>query len=107
MFLPGQAHRGAIDGQIDIVHDRALFDLGRPGAGRTADVAGHLLDHQLDVGTSTHVGQDADVFETYQGGEDLIRVDKDGGASRMLAHTTTLEHLRLNSGGPPDTVAPR
>ena len=54
--------------------------------------------HELDVGTSTYVGQDTDVFETHQRSEDLVRVDKDGGASRMLAHTTTLEHLRLIQG---------
>ena len=80
------------------MHDRALFDLGPLRAGRTREHAGHLLDHQLDVGTLAFVGQDADVFETYQRGEDLTRVDEDGGASWMLAHTTTLEHLRLIQG---------
>jgi hypothetical protein len=57
-----------------------------------------MLDHELDVGTSTHIREDADVFETYQGLEDLVRVNKDGGASGKLAHTTTLEHLRLIQG---------
>jgi hypothetical protein len=76
VLLPGQRHGGAIDGQVDIVHDRAFFDVGPLPAGRTGEYAGHLLDHQLDVGTSTHVGEDADVFETHQRSEDLIRVTR-------------------------------
>jgi len=77
------------------VHHRALFDLGRFLVRRTTQVAGHLLDHQLDVGTAALVGQDDDVFETHQGGEDLTRVDEDEGASWLLAHTTSLKRLRL------------
>ena len=80
------------------MHDRALFDLGPLSAQWTGEYAGDLLDHEFDVGTSTHVREDTDVFETYQGLEDLVRVNKDGGASGKLAHTTTLEHLRLGLG---------
>jgi hypothetical protein len=50
-------------------------------AGRTLDVARLLLDHQLDVGTPTLVAHDLHVFETHQGGEDPVRMDKDEGAS--------------------------
>ena len=80
------------------MHDRAFFDLGPLPTQRARDHLDDLLDHQLDVGSSTHVGEDADVFETHQRSEDLVRVDKDGGASGTLAHTTTLEHLRLIQG---------
>ena len=88
------------------MHDRAFFDLGPLPAERTREHAGHLLDHELDVGTSSHVSEDADVFETHQRSDDLIRVDKDGGASGTLAHTTTLEHLRLIQGDLPTRWLP-
>ena len=94
VLLPTERHRGPIDGQVHVVDHRTFFDLSPPATDRAREHAGDLLDHQLDVGASTHVGEDADVFETHQRSEDLIRVDKDGGASGTLAHTTTLEHLR-------------
>jgi hypothetical protein len=59
------------------VHHRTFFDLGAPGAGRTADVIGHLFDHQLDVGATALIREDAHVFEPDQGGKDLTRVDED------------------------------
>src|ERR1700733_7639679 len=98
VLLPTERHRGPIDGQVHVVDHRTFFDLSPPATDRAREHAGDLLDHQLDVGTSTHVREDADVFETHQRSEDLVRVNKDGGASRMLAHTTTLEHLRLIQG---------
>ena len=61
--------------------DRALFDLGSLPTGWARDHTGDLLDHQLDVGTSTYVGEDAHAFETNQRDEDLTRVDEDEGAS--------------------------
>ena len=39
VLLPGQRHRGAIDGQVDIVHDRAFFDLGPLPTERARDHA--------------------------------------------------------------------
>src|ERR1700691_2970553 len=98
MLLPGQAHRHPIDGEVDVAHDGAFFDLGPLGAGRAGNLTHDLFDHEFDIGTSTHVGEDPDVFETHHRGEDLVRVDKDGGASGTLAHTTTLKHLRLIQG---------
>ena len=97
---PGQRHRRAVDGQVDIVHHRSLFDLGRPLALRTADLAQDLLDHQLHVGTVTRIAQDPDVFEAHQGLDDFTRVDNDEGASWFLAHTKIVERLRLFLGDP-------
>jgi hypothetical protein len=57
-----------------------------------------LLDHQLDVGASTFIGQDLDVFETHQGPDDFTRVAKNEGASCFLAHTSSMEHLRRARG---------
>jgi hypothetical protein len=82
------------------VHHRSLFDLGRPLALRTADLAQDLLDHQLHVGTVTRIAQDPDVFEAHQGLDDFTRVDKDEGASWFLAHTKIVERLRLILGDP-------
>ena len=94
VLLPRQRHGGAEDGQVDIVHDRAFFDLGPCGAGRTSDHSWYLLDHQLDVGPVALIAQDADVFQAHQRLKDLTRVDKDEGASCFLAHTSSLKRLR-------------
>jgi len=89
------------------VHHRALFDLGRFLVRRTTQVAGHLLDHQLDVGTAALVGQDDDVFETHQGGEDLTR----GGRGRRCFLVVGSHHKpetpSPNSGGPSARAGPR
>src|SRR3984957_892518 len=94
VLLPGQRHRCPEDGKVHVVHHRTLFDLGRSMAPRATDLARYLLDHQLDVGTPAHIGHNAHVFETHQGGEDLSRVDKDEGTSCFLAHTSSLKCLR-------------
>ena len=88
------------------MHDRAFFDLGRPPTGWTRHLSDHLLDHKFDVGSETFVGENADIFETHQGGEDLTRVDKDEGASWLLAHTTGLKRLRLFLSDPGDQGLP-
>lgn len=79
---------------------RTLFDLGAPAAGPTLHDAEYLFDHELDVGSAALIREDAHVFETHQGGEDLTRVDEDEGASWLLAHTTSLKRLRLILGDP-------
>ncbi len=98
VLLPRQRHRRAIDGQVDVVDHRALFDPSPGAARRTSNDVEHLFDHELDVGTSAVVREDADVFEAHQGTDDLARVGDDEGASGMLAHTTTLEHHRQFPG---------
>jgi hypothetical protein len=80
------------------VHDRELFDFGPSMARRAQDDAGHLPDHQLDVGPAALVSHDLDVFETHQGLEDLTRVNEDEGASCFLGHTSSLKRLRLILG---------
>jgi hypothetical protein len=100
MLLPGQRHRDAVDGEVDVVHHRALFDLGRSLAARTAHVSGHLLDHQLDVGPTAFVMEDDHVFEAHEGSEYLAMVAKNEGASWLLAHTASLKRLRLFLGDP-------
>ena len=87
--------------------DRALFDLGRRYAGGTSEGPDHLLDHELDVGATTSVGQNPDVFEAHQCSQDLTRVDEVEGASWLLVHNFKLEAPSSNSGGPHDAVAPR
>ena len=82
------------------MHHRAFFDLGGPPQIGQRTYAGHLLDHELDVGAAALIREDAHVFETHQGGEDLTRVDEDEGASWLLAHTTSLKRLRLILGDP-------
>jgi hypothetical protein len=81
VLLPGQRHRGAIDGEVDIVDDRAFFDLGPLRATRAAHHADDLLDHEFDAGTDTFIGENPNVFEAHKGRQDLSRVDEDEGAS--------------------------
>ena len=92
----------AVDGQVDVVHDRAFFDLSRPSTGWTQDLGDIRLTIGLHVGSEAFVRENADVFETetHQGAEDLTRVDQDEGASWLLAHTTSLKRLRLFLGDP-------
>ncbi|MGH9305496.1 MAG: hypothetical protein ACRD0I_01225 [Acidimicrobiales bacterium] len=78
--------------------DRAFFDPGPLSAGRTSNLADDLLDHELDVGTPADIREDPDIFEAHHGPDDLDRVSDDEGAAGKLAHTTTLEHLRLFLG---------
>ena len=98
VLLPGQAHRRAVDGEVDVAHERALFHLGPTAAARTSDVVDDLLDHELHVRPAALVVQDADVFQAHEGLEDLARVREDEGASCLLAHTSSLKHLRSISG---------
>ena len=73
-YFQASRHSGAIEGQVDRVHGREFF-AGPVPAERKRGHAGHLLDRELDVGTWTLEGENADVFETHQGSEDLIGVD--------------------------------
>lgn len=81
-------------GQVDVAHDRALLDVGQGPALGTAHVANHLFDEQFTLGSVTREVHDPDVFEPHQGCDDLTRVCDDEGALRLLAHTTSLKHLR-------------
>ena len=56
------------------MHDQAFFDQRRSGARRVANVADHLLDHELDVGPTALVAHDLDVLQADEGLEDLNRV---------------------------------
>jgi len=81
VLLPAKPHRSAIDGQVHVGHDRALFDLGESTTAGTSHLVYDLLDHQLDVGAATAVVKDADVFQADERLEDLTRVSDDEGAS--------------------------
>jgi hypothetical protein len=89
------------------VHHRAFFDLGRAGAGRTAEGTPDLLDHQLHVGSGALVVQDPNVFETHQGLDDLARVSDDVGASALLPHNTKREAPSSRLGGSQLPGSPR
>ena len=86
--------------------DRALFDPSPLGARRTSNLVDHLLNQQFDVGSPSLIREDAHVFEAHQGPDDLDRVSDDEGAFGTLAHTTTLEHLRLSRGDLRQGAAP-
>ncbi len=82
VLLPPEAHGGAIDGQVDVGHDRTLLDLGQPRTARAAHrIPDQLFDGQLDVGPTAFVVQDHHVFEADEGSEYLAMVAKNEGAS--------------------------
>ena len=94
VLAPSKAHWPAIDRKVDVGDERALFHLRRTATGRTSHVAHYLLDHELDVSCTASIVKDANVLQTHQGLEDLTRVGDDEGASALLAHTSSLRHLR-------------
>ena len=61
--------------------DRTFLDLSTLATIRARHDAGDLLDRQLDARSPSLIGEDPDIFETHQCGEDLTRVDEDEGAS--------------------------
>jgi hypothetical protein len=81
VLLPGEAHRGRVDAQVDVAHDRAFFHLGHLVTRRATNLPGDLFDHQFDFVSASLVIQDPDVLQAHQGFEDLDRVADDKGAS--------------------------
>ncbi len=94
VLLPPQTHGGAIDGQVDVGHDRTFLDLGQLRRARAAHrLADQVLECQCEVGPAAFVVQDHHVFEPDEGSEDLTRLAKNEGASWLLGHTSSLRHL--------------
>jgi hypothetical protein len=106
VFAPPETHRVAVDGEVDVTDHRPLFHLGGAAAGRTSGVRDDLFDHELDVSTVSFVTQDADVLQPHEGLEDLSRVGSDEGASRFLAHTSSLKRLRRDLSDPRSGYSP-
>jgi len=50
------------------------------------NIAWHLLDHQIDVGTAALVAHDLDVFQAHQGLEDLSRGLRYRTGARLRCH---------------------
>ena len=98
VLLPPQPHGRAVDRKVDVVHHRALLHVSPAAAGRASNVLDDLLDHQLHVRPGTLVVQHPDVLQRHEGGEDVVRVREDEGVSCFLAHTSSLRHLRPQTG---------
>ena len=67
VLLPRQPHRDPVDREIGIRGHRALFHLGPAAAAGTADVADHLLDHELDLRAVAGELEDPNVLQAHQG----------------------------------------
>jgi len=81
--------------------DRTFLDRGLGGTQRaTHRIPDQLFDGQLDVGSASLVVQDHHVFEADEGLEYLAMVAKNEGASWLLGHTSSLNHLRRARGDP-------
>ena len=81
--------------------DRTFIDRGLGGTQRaTHRIPDQLFDGQLDVGSASLVVQDHRVFESDEGLEYLAMVAKNEGASWLLGHTSSLNHLRRARGDP-------
>lgn len=94
MLLPREVQGLPVDREVHIAHHRPLFHPCVLPAARTSHFAQHLFDHEIDVAAAALVVQDADVFQADKRPEDLSRVGEDEGAFCLLAHTSSLEHLR-------------
>ena len=62
VFLPGETHGKAVDGQVDVGHEGPLLDPGEPVALGTANFGNHLLDAQFHVASATLVVHHAHVL---------------------------------------------
>lgn len=62
-------------------------------ARRTSRVDDDLFNHERNFAPAACVVQHADVLEAVEGLDDLSRVSDDEGASRLLAHTSSVRHL--------------
>jgi len=78
----------AIDREIDIPHDRTVFDLGVCPTVRAEHHRIGLLDHQLDLRPMTSVMKNTDVFEADQGPKDLARIVVNEGVPGFFLHTS-------------------
>ena len=80
------------------IHDRALFDLGPfPQVGQAVTPVTPVTCSIMS--STSRPGRTLARTGTSSRPTSAARIslgDKDGGASRDVAHTTTLEHLRLN-----------
>ena len=87
VLLPEELHRRAVDGEVDVGDDRALFHSGAVATARTSNVLHHPLDMELHVARATLVGEDPHVLQPDEGLHDFGRVVKDEGVSIFLDHT--------------------
>ena len=93
VLLPAQRDGHAAEGQVDVGDDRAVLDPGPAPTARTPQRRIGLLDGDLARRTTARVGQDADVFETNEVSDDLVRIEVHRGVERFLFHTLRLKRL--------------
>jgi hypothetical protein len=93
VFLPAQRDGHTAEGQVDLGDDRTVLDPGSAPTARTPQLWIRLLDGDLARRTAARVGQDADVFETNEVGDDLYRIEVHRGVEDLLFHTLRLKRL--------------
>ena len=93
VLLPLDGHRHPTKGQVDVGDHRAVLD-PRPFSTRwTASIADLLFDRDLTGRTAPGIGEDTDVFESDEMGNDLVRIDVHRGVEDLLFHTLRLKRL--------------
>ena len=93
VLLPAQRHRHPTEGQVDVGDDRTVLDPGPAAAARDTRAVDVLFDGDLAGRTAARVGEDADVFEADEMGDDLVRIDVHRGVEDLLFHTLRLKRL--------------
>ena len=93
VLAPAQRDRHAAEGQVDVGDDRAVLDPGPAPTAPTPQLGLGLLDGDLARRTTASVGQDANVFEADEVGDDLVRIEVHRGVERFLFHTLRLKRL--------------
>ncbi len=81
VLLPDELHRGAVNGEVDVGDDRALFHSGRVATARTSNALHHPLNMELHVARAALVGEDPHVLQPDEGLHNFGRVVADEGVS--------------------------
>ena len=94
VLLPADGHGHPAEGQVDVGDHRAVLDPGPAPTARTREQSSTSCSiGDLAGRTPPRVGQDADVFETDEMGDDLVRIDVHRGVEDLLFHTLRLKRL--------------
>lgn len=83
VLAPGQVHRRAVDGKVDIADHRTLLHPCRATAGRASHLGQGLFDHELHLAATALEMEDANILQADHGLEDLGSVADDEGASGL------------------------
>jgi hypothetical protein len=93
VLLPADGHRHPTEGQVDVGHHRAVLHPHPAPALGAEGITDLLFDRDLTGRTPPGIRQDANVLESNEVGNDLVRIDVHRGVEDLLFHTLRLKRL--------------